>query len=130
MNILIVRPILDAKILMKKFLKKGIKSHIFPIISFKKGKEINILPKIIKNLPQKSIIIFVSKQAIKYTLSILQEKKIKFPKKLYFYTIGYHSSLILKKYVPYPVKYPKKKENSEELLKILILKKNIKKKKY
>ncbi|QCI26974.1 uroporphyrinogen-III synthase [Buchnera aphidicola (Thelaxes californica)] len=76
MNILILRPKIDALKLMHKLKKIKIKSWIFPIFTFKKGNDLKKLKKTIISLPKNSAIIATSKHAIYFANQYLKKNKL------------------------------------------------------
>lgn len=125
MTILIIKPHPYGKILAKKIYNLGFKTYNLPLIKFKKGKDLILLPKIFNLLNKNDLIFILSQQTIKYVNNFLNKSKLEWPTKPTYYAIGEKTALTLKNNIKTKIFFPKKKENMETLINLPTLK-NIK----
>ncbi|AXN02278.1 Uroporphyrinogen-III synthase [Candidatus Purcelliella pentastirinorum] len=121
MTILILRPHPYGKKLAKKLSDLGFNTYNLPLIKFKEGKNLKLLPKIFTSLKDKDLIFVLSQQTIKYVNNFLKKLYLTWPMKPTYYAIGKNTALKLKKKINKKINYPKNIENMETLIDLLKL---------
>lgn len=127
MKILVMRPSPLGEELVNNLNKYNIKSWHFSFFTFLPSISKISLAKKIKDLYQANIILVFSKTSIYYTNLYLNNHNLKWPTNAVYYAIGSSTANLLNTYVKKRIIFPKKQENSEQLLNILY--KNIQKNK-
>ncbi|WDI78463.1 uroporphyrinogen-III synthase [Candidatus Purcelliella pentastirinorum] len=121
MTILILRPHPYGKKLAKKLFDLGFNTYNLSLITFKKGKNLKLLPKIFTLLKNKDLIFVLSQQTIKFVNNFLNRLNLKWPIKPIYYAIGENTALKLKKNINKKINYPENKANMETLINLLKL---------
>ncbi|MXP51413.1 uroporphyrinogen-III synthase [Pantoea sp. SoEX] len=117
MKILIMRPESDSQELVLRLRYLGKQAWSLPLIEFKPGNDLNYLPFYLTNVLCTADLVFIlSKQAVHFANDIMEKYNISWPVNLNYYAIGYTTALAFKTVSNLKIKYPKTKENSEELI--------------
>lgn len=99
MKILVIKPVVSGKKLVKKLKKIGINSWNFSFFDFfPSNSSINLSNKI-NELYKSNIIVLFSKQSVYYTNLYLNTNNLKWPDSAKYFTIGKSTALFLYKYI-------------------------------
>lgn len=118
MKILVMRPSPSGEELVNNLNKLNIQSWHFSFFNFLPSLSKNSLLKRQIKLYESDIILVFSKMSIYYTNLYLKKNNLQWPNHVKYYAIGQNTADLLSKYVK-TIFFPKKEENSEELLNIL-----------
>lgn len=114
-----MRPSPVGEELVKNLNKIGVPSWHFSLFDFFPSLSAISLSQNINELYTSNVILVFSKNAIYYTNLYFKKNNLQWPSHVKYYAIGKSTANVLYRYIKKKIIFPKKRENSENLLRIL-----------
>ncbi|VFP84236.1 Uroporphyrinogen-III synthase [Candidatus Erwinia haradaeae] len=121
MSILVTRPSPFSDELVTALRHQGRVAWAFPLIEFTSGTQLHILPRRLHTLESEDLVFILSQNVIHYSKMIFARINMSWPTKLHYYAIGRSTALAFENTSGRAALWPKEKETSEVLIRLLPL---------